>query len=172
MATGELNGMSESVTARVEPGSFNIANMLMNDSTSIHATGCCAWRASCSVDDMAPTAANIAEYKKKPPRKYAMKTANVAPVTCGTWNSSSAAPTSPAPRGVRRASSRRPATPQMRNWKMDTAPTPRTLPSSSWKGRSDDTSTSTTRDVFSSSTELMTLMPYNRIAEYKMIPMK
>src|SRR6059058_2227899 len=84
MATGELNGMSESVTARVELGSFSIANMLMNDSTSIHATGCCAWRASCSVDDMAPTAANMAEYRKKPPRKYAMKTANVAPVTCGT----------------------------------------------------------------------------------------
>src|SRR5881392_904141 len=64
MATGELNGMSESVTARVEPGSFSIANMLMNDSTSIHDTGCCAWRASCSVDDMAPTAANIGVQKE------------------------------------------------------------------------------------------------------------
>src|SRR2546430_7529417 len=53
MATGELNGMSESVTARVDPGSFSMANMLMNDRTSIQATGCCAWRASCSVDDMA-----------------------------------------------------------------------------------------------------------------------
>src|SRR2546429_4794252 len=45
MATGELNGMSESVTARVDPGSFSMANMLMNDRTSIQATGCCAWRA-------------------------------------------------------------------------------------------------------------------------------
>src|SRR2546423_15679034 len=103
MATGELNGMSESVTARVEPGSFNIANMLMNDSTSIQATGCCAWRASCSVDDMAPTAANIAEYRKKPPRKYAMKTANVAPVKCGIWNSSSAHATSHAATAAQRA---------------------------------------------------------------------
>ena len=91
-----------------------------------------------------------------------MKTAKVAPVTCGIWNSSSAA--SPAASGARRASSSRPATPQMRNWKIDTAPTPSTLPSSSWKGRSDDTSTSTMRVVFSSSTELITLMPYSRIA--------
>src|SRR5438067_13233691 len=82
MATGELNGMSESVTARVDPGSFSMANMLMNDRTSIQATGCCAWRASCSVDDMAPTAANIAEYRKKPPRKDGVKTGNGAPVDC------------------------------------------------------------------------------------------
>src|SRR2546425_519430 len=48
---------------------------------------------------------------------------------------------------------------QMTNWKIDTAPTPRILPSINGNGRKDDTSTSTTRVVFSSSTELITFTP-------------
>src|SRR5205823_12272283 len=86
MATGELNGMSESVTASVEPGSFSIANMLMNDSTSIHSPGCCAWRAHCSVDDLAPTAAHSARDRQEPPRKAAMKAAHEEPAPRGSRN--------------------------------------------------------------------------------------
>ena len=40
IAIGALNGTSDSVTASVEFGSFSIANMLTNESTSSQATGC------------------------------------------------------------------------------------------------------------------------------------
>ena len=54
-------GDQESVTDRVEPGSLSIANMLKKAIITRSMTGCCACRASCSFDDIAPTAANIAE---------------------------------------------------------------------------------------------------------------
>ena len=73
--------------------------------------------------------------------------------------------------GTRRATSNRADTPQMTNWKNETAPAPATLPSISWKGRSDETSTSMMRVVFSSSTELMTFTPYNRMAMNRRIAM-
>src|SRR5260370_26785642 len=70
IAIGARNGTSDSAMAKAELGSAGNAKVLqMNESTSSHATGCCAWRASCSLEEMAPTAANIAEYKKNPPRK-------------------------------------------------------------------------------------------------------
>src|SRR6267154_4846501 len=63
IAIGEVKGTRDSVTARLPPGSLSIANMLMKEPTRSIITGCCACRASCSVDDIAPTAANIAEYR-------------------------------------------------------------------------------------------------------------
>ena len=61
IAIGALKGIIDSVTDSVDPGSLSIANMLMNEATRSMTTGCCACRASCSLDDMAPTAANIDE---------------------------------------------------------------------------------------------------------------
>src|SRR4029077_13522680 len=69
-------------------------------------------------------------------------------------------------------SSKRPATPQMTNCTSDTAPTPSTLPRRSWNGVIELTSTSTTRDVFSSMTEPITCTPYSSKAMYKVTIMK
>src|SRR5207245_2596726 len=71
MAIGALNGISDRVTASGELGSLIIANIAKNDTMSRMLTGCWVWRASCSLEEMAPTAANIAEERKKSPRKYA-----------------------------------------------------------------------------------------------------
>src|SRR6266481_4274082 len=86
IAIGALNGTIDNVTDSVDAGSLSIANMLMNDATSSMTTGCCACRASCSLEDIAPTAENMAEYSKNPPRKYKPKTTAVLAVTCGIWN--------------------------------------------------------------------------------------
>src|SRR5258705_484652 len=93
IAIGALNGIIDNVTDSVDPGSLSIANMLMNEATRSITTGCCACRASCSLEDIAPTAENMAEYSKNPPRKYKPKTTAVLAVTCGIWkNPASLAP--------------------------------------------------------------------------------
>jgi hypothetical protein len=81
-----VKGTSESATANEEFGSFSIENIPMNDTSNNRVTGTCAWRASCSLLDMAPTAANIDEYRKNPPRKYTRNTMPVARETSGTSN--------------------------------------------------------------------------------------
>src|SRR6266568_4285421 len=97
---------------------------------------------------------------KKPPRKYAKKIAAVAVETCGTWSRPppSSSPLIPPTSAPRCASSTLTATPQIASCSSETAPTPITLPQSSENGRTDDTSTSTIRVVFSSSTELSTVV--------------
>ena len=102
---------------------------------------------------------------KKPPTKYAKKIAAVAVETCGTWSRPppSSSPLIPPTSAPRCASSTLTATPQIASCSSETAPTPITLPQSSENGRTDDTSTSTIRVVFSSSTELLTLTPYIRM---------
>src|SRR5437016_8489216 len=66
IAIGAVKGISDSATAYVEPGLFDNANTDRYAIMSRNITGCCAWRASCSLDEIAPTAANIAEYRKNP----------------------------------------------------------------------------------------------------------
>src|SRR3989442_1625710 len=83
VAIGVVNGTSDSVRANVELGSFVSPKIDKYEIISRYVTGCCAWRASCSLLDIAPTAANIAEYRRKPPRKNAMNTASVAAGMCG-----------------------------------------------------------------------------------------
>src|SRR5687767_8852271 len=73
VAIGDVNGTSDSVRANVELGSFVSPMIEKYEIISRYVTGCWAWRASCSLLDMAPTAANIAEYRRKPPRKNARK---------------------------------------------------------------------------------------------------
>src|SRR5260370_20429906 len=164
---GAVKGTRDNVTAGGDSGFAMTANEPKNAIMISTVTGVWVCRASCSVDDMAATAANIAEYKKKPPRKKATKTSPVAADTCGTWNgwaSSSPVPPSRPSSAVRCPSSRRPARPQIRNCNSDTAPTPTTLPASSWNGVTELSSTSTMRDVFSSLTEPITCRPYNSSA--------
>src|SRR6266571_1378248 len=60
-AMGEVNGISDRTTASLEPGSFNIPSIPKNESIRSQVTGCCAWRASWSVDEIAPTAAYMDE---------------------------------------------------------------------------------------------------------------
>src|SRR6266550_4258471 len=166
VAIGDVNGTTDSVRANVELGSLVSPMMDRYAIMSRYVTGCCAWRASCSLLDIAPTAANIEEYRRKPPRKNAMNTARVANGMCGRVMVCAEAVSAPSARamGTRRLISSLAETPQMTNWKNDTAPAPITLPSMSWNGRSDETRTSMIRVVFSSSTELMTFTPYSRIA--------
>src|SRR6266571_7352575 len=122
---------------------------------------------------MAPTAANIAEYRRNPPRKNAKKTAMVAPGTCGSCRFCEASAGAPNARaiGARKPINARADTPQITNWKKETAPAPTTLPNMSSKGRKDETNTSTIRVVFSSRTELITFTPYRRIAMNRRIAM-
>src|SRR2546422_1766703 len=174
VAIGVVNGTSDSVRANVELGSFVSPKIDKYEIISRYVTGCWACRASCSLLDIAPTAANIAEYRRKPPRKNAMNTARVAGGMCGNdmvWTDAGSAPNARA-MGRRSESSTRAETPQIANWKNETAPAPRILPSISWKGRTDETSTSIIRVVFSSSTELITFTPYSRMAMNSRIAMK
>src|SRR6267378_6658931 len=166
VAIGEVNGTSDNVRANVELGSFVRPMIEKYEIIRRYVTGCCAWRASCSLLDIAPTAANIEEYRRKPPKKNAMNTASVANGMCGSLMLCAEAVSAPSARaiGTRRPMSSLAETPQMTNWKNDTAPAPSTFPNMSWNVRSDDTSTSMIRVVFSSSTELMTFTPYSRIA--------
>src|SRR5439155_18970313 len=163
MAIGAANGISESATEYVDAGLPASANTDRYATISRNITGCCAWRASCSLEDMAPTAANIAEYRKNPPRKNVRNTTIVAAVMFGNWNAACCAVASGGARSPTRVPTcdrtTAPPTTHIRNWKIETAPTPTTLPSMSWKGRSEETSTSTMRVVFSSSTELITFTP-------------
>ena len=111
----------ESVTDRVEPGSLSIANMLMNETTRSMVTGCCACRASCSLDDMAPTAANIAEYRRKPPMKYAHEDERGCGGHVGDLEDLPGIARRlgcPAGGCAARSSKRAGQTPQIRNWKM------------------------------------------------------
>src|SRR6266496_1726390 len=169
VAMGAVKGTSERVTERRDSGFASVANELKNAIMINTVTGAWLCRASCSVDDMAATAANIAEYRKNPPRKNATKTHAVATDRCGTWNTCPMSCPPPGARlnnAARRPSRKRPATPQIRNWSSDTAPTPSTLPNSSWNGRTELTSTSTIREVFSSITEPITCTPYSSRATY------
>ena len=103
-----------------------------------------------------------------------MNTARVAAGICGNdivWASAGFAPSARAI-GPRSESRTRADTAQMKNWKNETAPAPKILPSMSWNGRTDDASTSMMRVVFSSSTELITLTPYSRMAMNSRIAMK
>src|SRR5207244_12880382 len=86
IAIGAVKGISDSATAYVEPGLFDNANTDRYAIMSRNITGCCACRASCSLDEMAPTAANIADYRKKPPRKHVRNTTIVAAVMFGNWH--------------------------------------------------------------------------------------
>jgi hypothetical protein len=61
VAIGDVNGTIDSVRANVELGSFVSPMIERYEIMSKYVTGCCAWRASCSLLDIAPTAANIAE---------------------------------------------------------------------------------------------------------------
>ena len=61
VAIGDVNGTMDSVRANVELGSFVSPMIEKYEIISKYVTGCCAWRASCSLLDIAPTAANIAE---------------------------------------------------------------------------------------------------------------
>src|SRR5207245_4059800 len=81
VAIGEVNGTSDSVTASRDSGLASVAKEPKNAIMIRTVTGTWLWRASCSVEQVAATAANIAEYRKKPPRKNAMKTRAVAPDT-------------------------------------------------------------------------------------------
>ena len=162
VAIGAVNGTRESVTASRDSGFASVANEPKNAIMIRTVTGTWLCRASCSVEHVAATAANIAEYRKKPPRKNAMNTSAVVPDTCGTWNT---CPTSGSPPPMRLTSAARwpsnsrPDAPQIANWTSETAPTPSSLPSSSWNGLRELTRTSMTRDVFSSITEPMTCTP-------------
>src|SRR5204863_8971813 len=64
VAIGVVNGTSESVRANVEPGSFVSPRNDKQEVIRRHVTGCCAWRASCSLPDIAPSAPNVAEYRR------------------------------------------------------------------------------------------------------------
>ena len=61
VAIGVVNGISDNVRANAELGSFVRARIDKYETIRRYVTGCCAWRASCSLLDIAPTAANIAE---------------------------------------------------------------------------------------------------------------
>src|SRR5436190_23983406 len=116
VAIGVVNGTNESVRANVELGSFVRPRIERYEIMRRYVTGCCAWRASCSLLDIAPTAANIAEYSRKPPRKKATNTASVAAGMCGSviWTALGSAPSARA-LGLRSKSSTRADTAQITN---------------------------------------------------------
>src|SRR5438552_14592263 len=118
VAIGEVNGTSDRVTASRDSGFASVANEPKNAIMIKTVTGTWLCRASCSVEQVAATAANIAEYRKKPPRKNAMNTSAVAPDTCGTWKTcptSGAAPPMRLTSAARWLSNSLPDAPQIAN---------------------------------------------------------
>src|SRR5260370_19544342 len=71
VAMGAGKGTRDNVTARGDSGFAMTANEPKNAIMISTATGGWVCRASCSVGDMAATAANVAEYNKNPPRQKA-----------------------------------------------------------------------------------------------------
>ena len=92
--------------------------------------------------------------------KHAVKIAAVPSETWGIWKTEAESLSAVVlANRARTRSSSRADTAQIRNWKIDTAPTPRTFPAISWKGRTEETSTSMTRFVFSSTIDPITFTP-------------